>query len=816
MQYNEKLKPIVEYFQNKNWKPFEYQVESWNSYLEGRSGLINAPTGTGKTMAAFLGIVAQELNNKSQRSGIKVIWITPLRALAKDVRRALQQICDEFDLKWKVDLRSGDVSSEEKRKQFKTIPDVMVITPESLHVLFTQYGYKAMFKNLNLIVVDEWHELIGNKRGVQVELALSHLTKIQDANQPQIWGISATIGNLNEAAKVLLNPLTTKFEIIKADIKKELQINTVYPEVVEKYTWTGHLGIQLVDQAIEIIENSNTTIVFTNTRNQSELWFRTLSQKRPDLITKLGLHHGSLSNDERIKIEERLHSGDLKAVVATSSLDLGVDFRPVDTVIQVGSPKGVARFLQRAGRSGHSPGEKSIVYFIPTNTLELLEISALKESVIRKEIESKQLIEKPYDVLIQFLITIAVGEGFAENELFEQIKSTYSYQNLQRDEWKWMLQFITKGGKSLSNYNQYNKVKLVNGIYKVLDKKIALRHKVSIGTITSDPSIRIQYLKGSYIGTTESSFISRLNPGSIFWFGGKKLKFEKLEENTAYVTPANSKLEGIVPSWDGGRLPLSTQLSNGIKRHIAYYKTGENITEELKKLKPLLELQNSLSYLPYENELLIERLESEDGYHIFIYSFLGRTNHEGISAIIANRISNKYPMTFSFSMNDYGFELLSDQKIPILFDNNMELIKELFSVNNLQQDILDSVNSTQMAKRKFRDIARISGLVFQGFPGESLKFKNLQISSSLLFDVFKQFEPDSLLYQQSYLEVINQVLNKDEIARALKSIQELNIIVKDINHPSPFSFALIVDSLREKLSSEALENRIEKMTLLME
>lgn len=818
----ESYKKILDWFEKNQWEPFEYQKETWNSYLENYSGLINAPTGSGKTYAGFLGALIEELvlqKNQKSIKGLKVLWITPLRSLAKDIRDSMQKACDDLEVGWSVELRTGDTSSKDKRKQVLKSPDVLVTTPESLHVLLAQKGYPDFFNKLRLLVVDEWHELMGNKRGIQVELAISRLVNLNNELPLRIFGISATIGNLNDAASLLLKPLNSNINIIKADIEKKLEINTVYPDEIERYSWTGHLGVQMINKAIEIIEKSNTTLIFTNTRNQSEIWYKKFLELKPELEKDLGLHHGSISSEDRLRIEDQLHNGTLKAVVATSSLDLGVDFRPVDTVIQVGSPKGVARFLQRAGRSGHGPGETSRVYFIPTNSLELLEASSLKSAIQNKVFESKDTLDKPFDVLIQYLVTLAVSEGFKEKEIYKEVTNTLTYGTLKKVEWEWLLKFITQGGNSLKNYNEYNKVEVVDGIYKVTNRRIAMRHKLSIGTITSDPMVSVVLKRGGTIGMTEESFIAKLNPGDNFWFSGRHLEFIRIKETTAYVKPATRKAQGVIPSWSGGRMPLSTELSDELKLQLEKFVKGNEISEELKKLSPLLNLQNELSKIPERDELLIETFKSNEGYHVFIYPFLGRIVHEGLSALIAYKLSKLMPISFSFAMNDYGFELLSDKQIPIFFDEdntekqNESSIKILFDTNNLVEDILKSVNSSEMAKRRFRDIARIAGLIFQGYPGERIKFKNLQMSSSLLFEVFRQYEPESLIFKQAFTEVINQELNELKIKSSLDKMRKQKIILRYLEKPSPFSFPIIVDSMRDKMTSEKLEDRIRKMTI---
>ncbi|HEX5655056.1 MAG TPA: helicase-related protein, partial [Chitinophagaceae bacterium] len=652
--------------------------------------------------------------------------------------------------------------------------------------------------------------------------------------------------------------------IIRSHMQKRIEIESIIPDEIEKYPWAGHLGIKLAEKIIPIIEQSRTTLVFINTRGMSEIWYHKLLDIAPQLAGAIALHHGSIDMELRNWVEENLHTGLLKAVVCTASLDLGVDFRPVETVIQVGSPKGVARFLQRAGRSGHSPDAISKIYFLPTHSLELVEAAALKSAIEENLIESRTPMLLCFDVLIQYLNTLAISEGFIPEQVFQEIKSTYCYADILEEEWEQLLHFITEGGNALQQYDDYRKVEIEDGIYKIKNRRIAMRHRLHIGTIVSESMMKVRFMSGGYIGVIEEWFISRLEPGDVFSLAGRNLEFVMIKEMTVYVRKSNKK-KSMVPSWQGGRMPLSANLGRklretlnragsqksevgsgksevgsgksevgGRKSEVRSQKsdgrsqkseiqppsavilphtsdiiphTSYIIPHELRVLEPLFKLQQQLSHVPRENELLIEQIETSDGFHLFVYPFEGRLVHEAMAAILAYRISRITPITFSFAMNDYGFELLSDQPIPV-DDSN---VYELFSPDNLLTDIQRSVNSTEMARRKFRDIAVIGGLIFQGFPGEKKKARHLQASASLLFNVFSEYEPQNLLLRQSYQEVLAQQMEETRLRDMLHRIQQSNIILRFPERLTPFCFPIKVDSMREDLSSEKLEDRVRKM-----
>lgn len=810
---------ITQWLTAKGLYAFPFQEQTWQQILESNSGLVNASTGCGKTYSVFIGAIIQFINehpkdfHSKKSNGLQLIWITPLRALAKDIGRAMEEVISELGMQWQIGIRNGDTHTSERVKQKKNMPEVLIITPESLHLLLAQKNYPAIFQNLRIIAIDEWHELLGSKRGVQVELAISRIINSQYLfdKQPCIWGISATIGNLSEARDVLLSPLRKKGIIISAKMDKQIQVQSILPDEIENYPWAGHLGIKLAEKLIPIIEKSKTTLIFINTRGMSENWYQTLLTVAPQLAGAIALHHGSIEPELRLWVEESLHTGKLKAVVCTSSLDLGVDFRPVDTVIQVGSPKGVARFLQRAGRSGHAPGEISRIYFLPTHSLELVEVAALKQAVKEQSIENREPMLLCFDVLLQFLCTLAIGDGFDPDTLFTEIKSTYCFSDITETEWQELLQHISHGGKALQQYDEYKKVEIEDGLYSMKSRRLAMRHRMHIGTIVSDAMLKVKLISGGFIGVIEEWFISRLEPGDVFTLAGRNLELVMIKEMTVMVRKSSAK-KSIVPSWMGGRMSLTANLGHILRQTFNKALIDEEEIE-LKSLHSLFSLQKNLSHIPRDNELLIEQIEDKDGYHLLVYPFEGRQVHEAMSAILGYRIGQLTPISFSISMNDYGFELLSDQPIPV-DDSNA---REFFSTENLLTDIQKSMNSTEMAKRKFRDIAVIGGLIFQGMPGEHKKARHLQSSASLLFKVLAEYDQNNILLRQAYQEVMVQQMDEVRLRLALQRITASKIIITFPEKITPLSFPIIVDGLnRNNLSSEKIEDRIKKMQSQLE
>lgn len=810
------------WFATQNWQPYPFQLAAWEAYLGGKDGLVNAATGSGKTYSLIVPIMLEYLAEVEQAGadagttlgtkepGLRAIWISPIRALTKEIRDAATRAAAGLGLDWNIELRTGDTSSYSRSKQLKKPPQILITTPESLHLLLATNGYEKLFANLKVLVADEWHELMGSKRGVQVELALSRLRALRPGLKT--WGISATIGNLDEAAQVLFglrNGKLAPWELIRSQQKKKYEIKTILPSDIEKFPWAGRLGTVLVREVLKVVNASKTTLIFTNTRAQCELWYQALLEQDPDLAGLLGMHHSAVDRSLREWVEEALHEAKLKVVVCTSSLDLGVDFRPVETIIQVGSPMGVARFLQRAGRSGHQPGATSVIHLVPTHALELIDAAALQQAVRDQRIESRQPYRRAFDVLVQYLVTLSVSGGFYPEIILPEIRDTYAYAEITQEEWQWCLDFIRTGGQSLQAYREHHRVGVTDdGRYVIQTKQLATRQRMSIGTIVSDSTLLVKYRSGGKIGSISERFISSLKKGDVFTFSGRVLEVVSISGMEVKVKSSRKK-RAKTPSWSGGRMPLSAELSREIRQQIGLIHAGEFPSPELQKVKPLLDLQAKRSHIPGSDELLVEYYKDRDGFHLIVYPYEGRFIHEGVSTLLAWRLSQQLPISFSIAVNDYGFELVSDQEIV----PEELLTPTLFSTDNLREDLRKSANAVEMANRRFREIAVIAGLVFTGFPNARKKDRHLQSSSQLFFQVYSDYEPENLLLQQAYDEVLQFQLEETRLRQTLRRIQEQKLIIKRPGRFTVMAFPLIIDRLREKVSSETLKGRIEKMKL---
>jgi len=807
-----------EWFAVRGWKIFPFQKAVWKAALQGKSGMLHATTGSGKTYAVWLAALqrAQKFNTKSKRptAGTKVLWITPMRALAADTVRALQTPAADLMPTWRLGARTGDTSSAERARQGRVAPSALVTTPESLSLMLSRPDAALQCLTLDMVIVDEWHELLGSKRGVQVQLALARLRQWRP--ELVVWGLSATLGNLKEAQDALLG--VDAGVLVEGDIKKALLVDTLIPVNPSRFPWGGHLGIQMLQPVIDEIAQHQTTLVFTNTRSQAEIWYQNMLAAKPEWAGLIALHHGSLDKSVREWVELGLKKGELKAVICTSSLDLGVDFLPVERVLQIGSAKGVARLLQRAGRSGHAPGRISRVTLVPTNTMELLEAAGARVAIAARKVESRLIPNKPLDVLVQHLVTIALGGGFTSEALYAEVCSAWSYRELTPEEWQWALDFVARGGQSLTIYPEYRRVAMdEDGVYRVPDAALGRRHRMSIGTIVSDSTMQVKYLSGGAIGSVEESFISRMRQGDHFLFSGRILEFIRVHEMTAYVKRATGN-KGAVPRWQGGKMPMSSELAHAVLERLEEAIEGKFIGAEMEAIKPLLDVQQRWSGLPTMKRLVLETTMSREGQHLFVYPFAGRAVHMGLASLIAYRVAKLRPATFSIAINDYGFELLSPEPIDWkgLVATPSANGVDLLSTDNLLEDVLASLNAAELSRRRFREIARIAGLIFQGYPGQPKSARQLQASSSLFFEVFRKHDATNLLLTQAQREVLEQELELGRLRSTLVELQGRSRAFYHTAQATPFAFPLMVERFREKLSSEKLSDRVARMVRELE
>ena len=810
------LARVRAWFHARGWTPFPFQEQAWAAYVAGESGLIHVPTGAGKTLAAYGGPLAELAGETSRREpgaprGLRVVYVTPLRAVARDIEIALKEITGEVAPRARVESRTGDTKQSVRARQRKELPEVLVTTPESLCLLLTRDDARQQFAQLACVIVDEWHELLSSKRGTQVELALARLRSF--APLARTWAMSATIANIEEAARSAVGVKAPVPRIVTATIARRVEIETVLPdeERGERLPWAGHLGMPLLPAVLRALDPDVSTIVFVNTRSQAERWFHAISIERPAWEGRIALHHGSIDRIARERIERGLKSGEVGIVVATSSLDLGVDFAPVERVMQIGSPKGIARLLQRAGRSGHQPGGVARILCVPTHAMEVVEVESVRKAVtdgVAGKMEPRRSLNKPIDVLAQHIVTCALGGGAEVDALFQEARSTVAFRDLSRTEFDWALSLSVNGGGLLHAYPQYQKMTVKDGTARVAAARVAQLHRLNVGTITGEATMDVRFATGRRLGSIEEDFISGLRTGDRFVFAGKVLELKGVHDNTAIVRPAKGKTTHT-PIWAGTKLPISEALSQGVREVLGT--PSDEATPEGHATARLRAIQRAVSGVPHENEVLIELCSTREGSHAFIFPFEGRLVHGGIAALLAFRLTRASKTTLSTASNDYGFELLGPEGFD--FEEAFQRLgpEGLFDASRLMEDAGQSVNLGEMAKRQFREVARVAGLIFQTYPGSPRTGRQTQVGASLLYDVFMEFDPSHPLLEQSRREVLERQFEESRLARTLARLRCATPLLKRIERPSPLSLPLVIERVGARLSSESLTDRIRRI-----
>jgi ATP-dependent Lhr-like helicase len=801
---------LAAWFASRGWTPAPFQREVWSRYLRGESGLLHTPTGSGKTLAAIGGALIEAVRDQRDPRDIagasgahrdlQVLWVTPLRALAADTVRALREPIEGLGLDWTVGLRTGDASARDKRLAREGGLDVLVTTPESLALLLSYPDTSARLRSLRGVVVDEWHELLGTKRGVLLQLGLARLRRL--APSLRVWGLSATLGNLAEARDVLL-PQAPDAAIVSGATPRAMTLETLLPEAGERFPWAGHLGLTQLSRVTDRIFRARTSLLFTNTRAHAELWHQALQAVWPEDPATLALHHGSLDPSLRADVESGLRDGSLRCVVATSSLDLGVDFPAVDQVFQLGSPKGTARLLQRAGRAKHRPGESGHVACVPTHMLELVEFAAVREAIAAGEVEARRPPRLSLDVLAQHCVTLALGGGFDADELLQEVRGTDAFAQLAEPAWQSVLDFIVQGGSALEHYPDFHRVvRDTDGRYVVEDRRVATRHRLSIGTITSEGSVAVKLMRGATLGAVEEGFVARLKPGDRFLFSGRMLKLVRMEAMTAYVQRAPAG-DGQVPQWTGIRQPLSMELAARVERLL----TQPVDVPEMRAVAGLLGLQSKLSSLPRSGRLLVEAVKTREGPQLFVFPFAGRLANEGLASLVSLRWGRFEPNTFGYAANDYGFVLKPARDTPV----DADFLHALMSPERLYEDLRESLNLGELARRQFREIARIAGLLPPTVPGRPQKStRQLQASSGLLYDVLQRYDPHHMLLELAEREVFAGQLEVQRLQRVLDDCAGREVMLLRPRGLTPLSFPLWAEGLRGQLSTEDWKTRVQR------
>ena len=781
--------PLTIWLKRQNWNWFPHQIEAANCALSGNDVLILAPTGAGKTLAGFLSSFLDITKNGSN-GNLHTLYISPLKALAVDVHRNIATPIEALNLPVTFETRTGDTPSYRRKRQQNKPPDFLMTTPESLALLLSYENAPSFFSGLKYLIIDELHTFFGTKRGDLLSLGLARLATL--APKAVRLGLSATINKPESAREWFCR---TGGRIVRTSNYTHPNIEILCTE--KTIPWSGHMARHALKDVYAAISEAHLSLVFVNTRAQAEFVFKELWHLNK-LNLRIAVHHGSLDRQLRRKVEAHMASGELDCVVATSSLDLGLDWAKVDLVIQVGAPKGVSRLLQRIGRSNHRLEEPSRAILVPTNKFEYLECLAAQSEIANQNLDGVTFYPGGYDVLAQHIFGIACSGPFCADSLFKEILTAAPYAGLKRETFDKIIEFVKNGGYVLREYPQYNRlVKLRDGSIKLRDSRMARQYRMNIGTIVDSPMMKVK-LRNRNLGTIEENFIVNLTPGDTFLFGGKILVFDDIV-NADVIVSRSSSSEAKIPSYSGGRLPLSTNLSFAVLKILEKDNTWKSLP---KQIREWLTLQKDRSTLPTNKNLIVEVFPHRERFHTVIYTFAGRNANQTLGFLLLRRMKREGVFPLGFSMSDYALSVWST-KPP----TNVE---QLLTPDLLLDEFEEWLEDTPLLKRLFRDAAVISGLIERNRPGKVKTGRQVLFSTDLIFDVLRKHEPDHILLQTVRHDAMRGLIDAGRLADTLHNFNG-RIKCNRLDRISPMAVPLILQITRENsikldLADSLLEN----------
>ncbi|WP_199554949.1 ligase-associated DNA damage response DEXH box helicase [Sandaracinobacteroides hominis] len=779
--------PLANWFRGRGWQPRAHQLQMLRAARAGRHALLVAATGAGKTLAGFLPVLTRE----TASPGLKAIYVSPLKALAADVERNLLLPIREANLPLTVETRTGDTSSDAKRRQRENPPDILLTTPESLSLLLTWPGSEALLETVETLIVDEIHAFATTKRGDLLALAAARIRRLNP--RLRMVGLSATIADPQAMAHWLAPGADV--EIVQGEKAVPPDISILVPE--GRIPWSGHNGRYAARQVMRLLETARQSIVFVNTRAFAELAFRDLWAEN-DQTLPIGIHHGSLAIEARQKAEAALASGRLRAVVATSSLDLGIDWGDVDLVVQIGAPKGAARLLQRVGRANHRMDEASRAVIVPGNRFEYLEALACLDAVHANELDQEPHRPGGIDVLAQHIMGIAVAGPFEADALYEEVRTAAPYESLSREDFQRTLQFIATGGYALKVYDRYARlVEDSPGHWRLRHPKLALQHRLNAGVIVEAPTLVVRLGRGRALGQIEEWFGSQLRIGDRFMFAGQTLELIGTSEGDLYTRLARG--DPSVPSYVGGRMPLSTNLAGRIRHMIADPAQWERMPADVREW---LALQQRYSILPPPDRLLAETFERDGRHHLVLYGFEGRNAHQSLGMLLTQRMERR-------GMNPLGF-VATDYVLGVWGLNPITDPADLLSGDIVAEELEEWIRATPFLRRAFRDVAIVSGLVERQQPGRKKSGRALAVSTDLIYDVLSRHEPGHLLLQAAWAEASSKLTDMERL-KALLARAESELLVRHLEQASPLAIPVLLEIGREGVNGQAEEQLLSEL-----
>ena len=776
------------WLKKKGWSLYDHQIETLSLIKKGFDVILHAPTGGGKTIGGFMPSIDDFINNNYKSQEFHTLYISPLKALTTDVQRNLLNPINDLKINIKVETRTSDTSTYNKAKQIKKPPNFLMTTPESFALLMARTDVINLFKNLKFVIIDELHTFFDSKRGHLLSLNVARLRSIKPF---QVIGLSATLKNTNLAKKYLSNNKNTKLVSTHSKVAPEITILNSGNRI----PWSGHSPRYALSEIYSEILKFKSSILFVNTRAQAEILFESLWAIN-NKNKKIAIHHGSLEKELRKKVEKEIVEGHVECVVATSSLDLGLDWGNIDLVMQIGAPKGVARLVQRIGRANHTINTPSRAILVPTNCFEYVECIAAKECVELNFLEDEIYSEGSLDVLAQHIVGVAISQKFKKEDLYKQIKEAWPYRNLNIEDFEKTLSFVENGGYSLQAYEEYSRLRRDGEYYEIRDKSLVTKYKMNIGTIVEAEMLRLR-VGNRYLGNIEEWFISGLSAGDTFIFGGKRLMFEKVIGNIAYAKITALEHQKI-PSFKGGNLPLSTHLSKTVRKIFSKRLEAVDLPDSLKKWS---ELQTKFSSFPKENEFLVETFKRKNGkqekYYMAVHPFEGRNTHQTLGFLILRRIKKLGVQPFGFVANDYS--------ILFSFSKEIEDIDFLFSQDILIEDLYEWLEETPLIKRLFREIAIISGLIYKNLPGNQKTGKQVTFNTDLIYEVLRKHEPHHILLKITTENAKKDLVDLDRLSTFLFRIKN-KIKINKLNRASALAFSLLFEYHKETPDKNELDN----------
>jgi ATP-dependent Lhr-like helicase len=861
--------PFVRWFAERGWSPRAHQIELLGKAQGGKSVLLIAPTGAGKTLAGFMPTLTELATRPKRkpgeaRRGIHTLYISPLKALAVDIERNLTKPVGEMGLPVTLETRTGDTPAHKRQRQKLAPPDILLTTPEQLALLIAASDAKRFFEDLRYVVFDELHSLVTSKRGHLLALGLARLRAMVPGLQA--IGLSATVADPDELRRWLVgqdgemppHPARTSSsppsprrgeevadvaagtpsplgERTRAQRAGEGALAAPMAELItvaggakpdvsvldskERVPWQGHSSRYAIPEVYELVKQHRTTLLFVNTRSQAELLFAELWRINEDSLP-IALHHGSLDVSQRRRVEKAMEGNALRAIVATSTLDLGIDWGDVDLVIHVGAPKGASRLAQRIGRSNHRMDEPSKAILVPSNRFEVLECRAALEASTVGAQDTPPLLEGALDVLAQHVLGVACGAPFDADDLYREVRTAAPYAGLARETFDRVVDFVATGGYALRSYERYARIrKTKDGLWRVSHPRIAQQYRLNVGTIIEVPALNVRYVRagkglvargGPVLGKIEEAFLETLVHGDTFLFAGKVLRFEGIRENECFVSNAPGK-DAKVPYYGGGKFPLSTYLADQVRGMLADPRRWKALPEQV---ADWLRLQAEFSVLPRREDLLVETFPYGDRFYMVAYPFEGRLAHQTLGMLLTRRLERAGARPLGFVATDYVLGVWALGDLGHLFKKGKPTLAALFDEDMLGDDLDAWLADSWMLKRTFRACAQISGLIEKRFPGQEKSGRQVTVSADLIYDVLRTHEPDHILLQATRADAAAGLLDVRRLADMLSRIKG-RIVHKDLDRISPLAVPIMLEVGRERVDGEAGDSLLSEAEALI-